>query len=276
MINLSGMENKLPESLSGGEQQRAAIAVAIANQPLLLLADEPTGELDSETAQMIIGLLSRMTREQGLTTILVTHDPAAAARADRTVVIRDGRLSSETVRLATPIGSGSMERSSDARLASAIASRPPLTEEAMREVLLLDSAGRLQLREETLEYLDFQGKAALHLAPDHVELWPMRTSGQVREPAASPVPSSDIIESFVGLPDAGRLVAVLIDAKGRLQLPQAALDLIPFGRHITALVADGHIELWPFAAQRTPEPNTDTDIHASGRPSGQEAGSDGR
>jgi ABC-type lipoprotein export system ATPase subunit len=89
--------NRLSE-LSGGEQQRVAIAIALANQPRLLLADEPTGSLDSKTASQVLDLFRRLNRELGLTIVIVTHDPQLARKVDRVVAIRDGRTSSEMIR----------------------------------------------------------------------------------------------------------------------------------------------------------------------------------
>jgi ABC-type lipoprotein export system ATPase subunit len=86
---------RVPAELSGGEQQRVAIARALVNEPKLLLADEPTGNLDSETAAAILGLFARMHAEQALTVLLVTHNPLAAAHAERQVVLRDGRVASD-------------------------------------------------------------------------------------------------------------------------------------------------------------------------------------
>ena len=86
---------RVPAELSGGEQQRVAIARALVNEPKLLLADEPTGNLDSETAAAILGLFARMHAEQALTVLLVTHNPLAAAHAGRQVALRDGRIASD-------------------------------------------------------------------------------------------------------------------------------------------------------------------------------------
>ena len=97
------MGKKRPDQLSGGEQQRAAIAVALANEPKLLLGDEPTGELDSISANEILTLLRALNRQLGLTIIVVTHDVAIAALVDRTIAIRDGRTSTETVRRDAPL-----------------------------------------------------------------------------------------------------------------------------------------------------------------------------
>jgi putative ABC transport system ATP-binding protein len=81
-----------PNELSGGEKQRVAIARALANRPLLLLADEPTGNLDSKTGLAVLDLLCHLVKAQGLTLIMVTHDSEVAARADRILHLRDGRI----------------------------------------------------------------------------------------------------------------------------------------------------------------------------------------
>ena len=82
-----------PSQLSGGEQQRAAIARALANEPKLLLADEPTGELDSANSKKIVGILRELNREKGLTIVMVTHNNAMAKMATRSIVMRDGKVS---------------------------------------------------------------------------------------------------------------------------------------------------------------------------------------
>ena len=91
-VGLSERAGAYPPTLSGGERQRVAIARALANEPQLLLADEPTGALDSETGQQILDLLRRLRDEHGTTILLVTNDDAVAAQADRTLRLRDGRL----------------------------------------------------------------------------------------------------------------------------------------------------------------------------------------
>lgn len=154
MVGLSEQARHRPERLSGGEQQRGALAVALANDPILLLADEPTGELDSATAHDVLGLLRRLNHELGLTTIVVTHDKMVADALDRSVAIRDGRTSTEV-----------------------------LNAEAGEETVIIDGAGRLQVPKALLEAIEFGGRARVHLAGDHIELWPAGSLAQPRRAA---------------------------------------------------------------------------------------------
>jgi ABC-type lipoprotein export system ATPase subunit len=166
LVGLGGMETKRPEQLSGGEQQRVAIAVALANEPRVLLADEPTGELDSVTAGKLLALLRSLNQQLNLTIITVTHDTAIAAAVDRTIAIRDGRTSTETVRR-------------DAALETPTTHMPHgsavigLSAQTHRESVVIDRAGRLQLPEEVLKSLAFHGRAEVRMANDHVEIWPI-------------------------------------------------------------------------------------------------------
>ena len=91
-VGLSDRQHHYPSQLSGGEQQRVAIARALANDPPLLLADEPTGNLDSATGHQVIGLLLDINRSRGTTLVLVTHDPELASVSDVTIALRDGRV----------------------------------------------------------------------------------------------------------------------------------------------------------------------------------------
>ena len=169
LVGLAGMEKKKPDQLSGGEQQRAAIAVSLANEPKLLLGDEPTGELDSVTAGEILALLRTFNREFGLTIILVTHDAALAANVDRTIAIRDGRTSTETVRR----DASHTVAHEYASTSSAIIGLPS---ETHHESVLIDRVGRLQLPKEAIESIPFNGKAEVRIVRDHVELWPIGTN----------------------------------------------------------------------------------------------------
>ena len=92
LVGLSGREHHTPNRLSGGEQQRVAIARALVNDPAIILADEPTGNLDTKNTNDVMELFSRLNREQGLTIILVTHEPEVAEYTDRRVVFRDGHI----------------------------------------------------------------------------------------------------------------------------------------------------------------------------------------
>lgn len=147
LVGLGPRKHARPDRLSGGEQQRGALAVALANNPPLLLADEPTGELDSVTARDVLALLRRLNAELGLTTIVVTHDQMVADTMDRSVAIRDGRTSTEVVN----------------------------AEEQNEEMAIIDSVGRLQIPKALLESIAFDGRARIHFAGDHLELWPAST-----------------------------------------------------------------------------------------------------
>lgn len=95
-VGLKERMNSLPSQLSGGEQQRVAIARALVHEPDWLLADEPTGNLDTETGEIIFDLLSSLNRDKGCGVIFVTHDPRLAAKADRTIEMKDGVILSDT------------------------------------------------------------------------------------------------------------------------------------------------------------------------------------
>jgi ABC-type lipoprotein export system ATPase subunit len=137
--------------LSGGEQQRVALAVAMANHPQLLLADEPTGEIDSAAADRIFDTMRTLNETYGVTIVIVTHDYAVSKRVSRVVGMRDGRASIEVLRQKN--GSG-----------------VPLTEE---EFTVIDRTGRLQLPQGYVERLRLQNLVRLHLADDHVAVYPV-------------------------------------------------------------------------------------------------------
>lgn len=163
--------------LSGGEQQRVALAVALANAPTLLLADEPTGELDSAHAARVFDLLRRLNHDLGLTIVIVTHDPRIAARVDRVVAIRDGRTSTETVRRPTVSAPDTPEQPSTARRA-AHAKRAPEQDPGRElghhydEYVVLDAAGRLQVPRAYLEQLGIGERARLELREDGILIRP--------------------------------------------------------------------------------------------------------
>jgi ABC-type lipoprotein export system ATPase subunit len=113
LVEVSHRADRRPAEMSGGEQQRAAIAVGKANSPRVLLADEPTGELDDTTSAHVLEAMRSVNRELGLTTLIVTHDPGVSDHVARTVQIRDGRVSS-------------IEHESSNALEPARATEPPL------------------------------------------------------------------------------------------------------------------------------------------------------
>jgi ABC-type lipoprotein export system ATPase subunit len=159
LLELMGVGHRAgarPAEMSGGEQQRAAIAVAVANQPKIMLADEPTGELDTATGAEVFGALRRANRELGVTTVIVTHDPDVAGNVDRTVGIRDGRTSSEILRRTTLDADGREEI-------------------VAAEYAVLDRAGRLQLPREFTSALEMKDRVRLALETDHIGVWPDRS-----------------------------------------------------------------------------------------------------
>jgi ABC-type lipoprotein export system ATPase subunit/bifunctional DNA-binding transcriptional regulator/antitoxin component of YhaV-PrlF toxin-antitoxin module len=153
--------------LSGGEQQRVAIAVALANNPLLLLADEPTGEVDSITAATIYDTLKMLNREFGLTILIVSHDPGIARHVQRVVAIRDGKLASETVRQ-----SASRQDGDGVELEE--------EDEIFEELVVLDSAGRLQVPKDYLEQFDIGGRVQLEVTEDGILIKPASQAAQGR------------------------------------------------------------------------------------------------
>ena len=145
MVGLAERYHHKPFQLSGGEQQRTAIAVALANEPNLLLADEPTGELDSETSNEVYALFQRLNEELRLTICIVSHDPEIAQHVGRVVAIRDGKLASETVRR---------------RAANTEATSPA---EHFEELIVLDSAGRLQIPKSYREQLAIENRVEMEV-----------------------------------------------------------------------------------------------------------------
>ena len=161
LVGLSERLNHRPGMLSGGEQQRVAIAIALANEPTLLLADEPTGELDSVTSARVYQLLKQLNKDLGLTTLIVSHDPGIARHVDRVIAIRDGKLAGETRRSRAAL-TDLPERAEELSL-----------EEHFEELTVLDSAGRLQIPQPMREELKIGSRVTLERHEDGVLIRPV-------------------------------------------------------------------------------------------------------
>jgi ABC-type lipoprotein export system ATPase subunit len=151
VLGVAHCAGRRPDQMSGGEQQRVSIGVALANSPNLLLADEPTGELDSETAASVFGALQTANSELDVTVLIVTHDPEVSSQVRRVIAIRDGRTSTETLRHEAEDGNG---------LGHAV------------EYAVLDRFGRLQLPREMTDALGMRDRVRLESEPDHIGVWP--------------------------------------------------------------------------------------------------------
>ncbi|MDA0676728.1 MAG: ABC transporter ATP-binding protein [Chloroflexi bacterium] len=152
IVGLGHRRDHKPGQLSGGEQQRVAIAVALANRPPLLLADEPTGELDDVTASEVLALLNNVNAELGTTIVIVTHDPAISTSVGRAIAIRDGKTSTETTRVV------SFERK--------IGGQATETE----EFLIVDSSGSVQIPRDVLDQLAIHRRVRLGVSDGKVTL----------------------------------------------------------------------------------------------------------
>jgi ABC-type lipoprotein export system ATPase subunit len=157
-VGLKGKTHRKPSQLSGGEQQRVAIAIALANEPKLLLADEPTGELDSVTTAVIIDYLKQLNKDDGLTILVVTHDKRFAKMTDKTYRILDGRLTTYHVR-----------------------SEESVEVDLEEEVLIVDSQGTLRLpREVSHQFKDLKA-VKVQVKNGKIELVPFKDKNKERE-----------------------------------------------------------------------------------------------
>jgi ABC-type lipoprotein export system ATPase subunit len=159
LLGVGHCRDRLPAQMSGGEQQRVSIAVALANSPEVLFADEPTGELDTATSDDVFAALRTASDELGVTVLVVTHDPLVSTQVQRTVGIRDGRTSSEVLRRTE-----TDEHGTQAVIAE--------------EYAVLDRAGRLQLPREFTAALQMERRVRLDLEVDHIGVWPDRARGE--------------------------------------------------------------------------------------------------
>ncbi|WP_054028214.1 ABC transporter ATP-binding protein [Bacillus sp. FJAT-28004] len=162
------MHNKLHQ-LSGGEQQRVAIAISLSNRPKLLLADEPTGSVDTATSDLIMGIFRRLNREIGITIVIVTHDLTLAGKVDRVVAIRDGLTSTEFIKRNPNITLDGGE------------AELPATSSGLQSVheayVVVDRVGRLQVPKEYLSALNIKDKATMEFDGERIIITPPKSLG---------------------------------------------------------------------------------------------------
>ncbi len=160
LVGMSHRKNNRLQQLSGGEQQRIAIAIALANEPKLLLADEPTGSVDRKTADYIYDLFVRLNQEKGQTIVIVTHDTTLSKKVKRVVAIRDGKISSERIL---------KEEYSDLSQASTVNWQD--IGETQEEYAIVDRAGRVQIPRDLLDKLELTGnKVKLSMQEEKIQL----------------------------------------------------------------------------------------------------------
>jgi ABC-type lipoprotein export system ATPase subunit/bifunctional DNA-binding transcriptional regulator/antitoxin component of YhaV-PrlF toxin-antitoxin module len=180
MVGLSHRERSRLDQLSGGEQQRVAIAIALANNPPLLLADEPTGAVDTETTAAIMDVFRLFSAELGVTVLLVTHDRQLSQAVDRVVAIRDGKTSSEFLR---------REAYREAYERDTVGGSEELFPEAREthdEFVLVDRAGRIQLPHQEMERLGITRRSRLRISSEENKLIVTKV-----ENAEAPPPEAD-------------------------------------------------------------------------------------
>jgi putative ABC transport system ATP-binding protein len=156
LLDLAADADRSPSELSGGELQRASIAVALANRPQVLLADEPTGELDEAASVQVLEAMRSVNRELRTTILIVTHDPTVSEHVSRTVQIRDGRTSTEVLR----------------RPATGATSRSDRAFVSAETFTVIDAQGRMQLPADYVKNLSLHDRVRLALKDDHVRVSP--------------------------------------------------------------------------------------------------------
>ena len=152
LLGVGDCADRRPAQLSGGQQQRVAIARALANSPSVLLADEPTGELDDASSEQVLEAMRQAAEQLGTTVLVVTHDPTVSDHVRRTVQIRDGRTSTEVLRQRV-VGPDGVERV------------------VAREYTVIDRAGRIQLPKDHVSDLGLRDRVRLSKESDHVGVW---------------------------------------------------------------------------------------------------------
>jgi putative ABC transport system ATP-binding protein len=154
LLGVAELRDRRPSELSGGQQQRVAIAVALANDPEVLLADEPTGELDEANSALVLETFRGINEKLGTTVLIVTHDAGVSEHVRRTMQIRDGRTATEVLRSTRRDDSGAEH-------------------DVAEEFAILDRVGRMQLPHEYITDLRMRDRVRLALADDHVKVSPV-------------------------------------------------------------------------------------------------------
>ena len=181
-VGLLDRAHARPRELSGGEQQRVALCAALAHRPRLLVADEPTGELDADTAAEVLTLITELSREQGTTSLIVSHDPATIEHADRVVHVRDGRVSDEQL-----VGAGE------------------------EEAVVVGRGGWLRLPEDLLRAAGIADRAAVHLGAARLVVTPPAGRDACVDPTQAPsVPRNEAVSPAVG----GDPTQAVLEARG--------------------------------------------------------------
>jgi ABC-type lipoprotein export system ATPase subunit/bifunctional DNA-binding transcriptional regulator/antitoxin component of YhaV-PrlF toxin-antitoxin module len=197
LVGLHERQDHRLEELSGGEQQRVAVAIALANRPKLLLADEPTGELDTATAQTIYELLRQLNKQLGLTMVIVSHDPGIARHVDRVVAVRDGKLASETLRI--------QKADSD--------------EHHLVELAVVDAAGRLQIPREYLEQFHIRRRVQVELTEEGILIRPPAREHHSQEHVSGSLSSEQEPGESDSMDSSSRLLRVWQSLKSRFKRP---------------------------------------------------------
>jgi ABC-type lipoprotein export system ATPase subunit len=218
-LGLGERMHHLPAQLSGGEQQRVSIAVALANKPIILLADEPTGEVDSATAADIYEALRKVNQVFGMTILIVSHDPNISQHTQRVIAIRDGKTSTETVRTngsaRAPASAGGDAGQQEAQTQ---ASGPARAAEFV-ELVVLDSAGRLQIPREYLEDLDIGDRVRIEKKDHNLVIHPVAEYRREKEEMVEDLPSPEelYVDEEDQAPEAANRGLHLPNVLGRLR-----------------------------------------------------------